>query len=195
MARLGREQRQAIDRVASLLQAHGHELFEQSVDYGGVMRNMTVRYANGAVKDAAMLEHPDQMERRTKRLIRIARTIPARSVAAARAREGRIAGRINRVFDKADIVLTPIAAGPAPLLTKVDHTGLVRSWLASNAGAWAMPWNVIGQPALTVPAGRDTNNLPLAVQLCGRPGDNSTILRVGDQLEAAQPRIDDRPAL
>ena len=36
----------------------------------------------------------------------------------------------------------------------------------SNVAAWAVPWNVIGQPAASIPAGFDTHGLPLSVQLC-----------------------------
>src|SRR2546423_458316 len=47
--------------------------------------------------------------------------------------------------------------------------------------------------AASVPAGFDAHGLSLAVQLCGRPGDEVTLLHVGAQLEEARPWADRRP--
>jgi amidase len=56
-----------------------------------------------------------------------------------------------------------------------------------------MPWNVIGQPAATVPVGLDHAGLPLAVQLCGRPNDEVTLLRLAHQIERGQPTAKTTP--
>src|SRR5215207_464474 len=100
---------------------------------------------------------------------------------------------INGIFDHADVVLTPIAADAPPLLRDLPADGLLGSLRASNHGAWAMPWNVIGQPAATVPVGLDRAGLPLAVQLCGRPHDEITLLRLAHQIERAQPTAKNTP--
>ena len=60
---------------------------------------------------------------------------------------------------------------------------------------YTAPWNLIGQPAASVPAGFDADGLPLAVQLCGRAGDEVTLLRVAAQLEEARPWAAQRPPL
>ena len=65
-------------------------------------------------------------------------------------------------------------------------------WLAntgSNAfyAPFAAPWNVAGWPAMSVPTGNDSAGTPLAVQLVGPPGSESTLLAVARQLETAQP--------
>jgi len=108
-----------------------------------------------------------------------------RSIALARV--------VARHGDRADIVLTPMVGGPPPLNTEVADHGLARSLYRSNAAAWAAPWNAIGQPAASVPAGFDSQGLPLAVQLCGRPRDEATILQVAAQLEEARPWAGFRP--
>jgi amidase len=54
---------------------------------------------------------------------------------------------------------------------------------------------VTGQPAASVPAGFTDNGLPLAVQLIGRPHDETTLLSLSAQLEAERPWADRRPAL
>ena len=47
------------------------------------------------------------------------------------------------------------------------------------------PFNLSGQPALSVPCGFDRRGLPIGLQLAGRPFDESTVLRAGAAYEAA----------
>ncbi|HEU5431280.1 MAG TPA: amidase family protein [Thermomicrobiales bacterium] len=46
------------------------------------------------------------------------------------------------------------------------------------------PFNLTGQPALSVPAGRTEAGLPIGVQLVGRPFDETRMLQVGAALQA-----------
>lgn len=57
------------------------------------------------------------------------------------------------------------------------------------------PWNLIGQPAATVPTGFDKTGLPLSVHLAGRPNDELTLLSVAAQIETARPWSQHRPPL
>ena len=57
------------------------------------------------------------------------------------------------------------------------------------------PFNVTGQPALTVCCGFGADGYPLAFQLAGRPFDDATVLRAGAAYERATPWRDKRPSL
>lgn len=193
-ARLTDERRAAIERTGELLRSLGHEVFEHEVDYGlGAMWNASVRYITGLEQDVATMARPDRLQRNTRRLAAFGRRFPKGWLPSARRKERAIAASMNRSFERADLVLTPMAGGPPPITTDVAGHGLTRSLYRSNAAAWAVPWNVIGQPAASVPIGFDTDGLPLAVQLCGRAHDEATLLRVAAQLEAARPWADCRP--
>jgi amidase len=194
-ARLTDERRSALEATAELLRSLGHDVFEHEVDYGLVMGNTSVRYLAGAHHDVATMARPERLERSTRRLAAVAGRIPNALVARARTNERVIANRMNRAFERADLVLTPVAGGPPPRIADVAGHGLLRSWSRSSVVAWAAPWNAIGQPAASVPAGFDSQGLPLAVQLCGKPSDEATLLRVAAQLEAARPWAGNRPPL
>lgn len=59
--------------------------------------------------------------------------------------------------------------------------------------AWplqASPWNVTGQPAISVPMGLGGNGLPLAVQLIGPHWGEGAILRAARVLERDGGRAD-----
>jgi Asp-tRNA(Asn)/Glu-tRNA(Gln) amidotransferase A subunit family amidase len=62
---------------------------------------------------------------------------------------------------------------PAPL---IDHYA-----------RYASPFNLSGQPALTVPCGFDSEGHPVGLQIAGRPFDEATVLRVGHAYESATP--------
>lgn len=46
------------------------------------------------------------------------------------------------------------------------------------------PFNVTGQPALSVPCGLSAAGLPLALQIVGKPFDEAIVLRIGQAYEA-----------
>ncbi len=56
-------------------------------------------------------------------------------------------------------------------------------------------FNLTGQPAMMLPIGQSKSGLPIAVQLVARYGDESTLFRLGSQLEAARPWFARKPAL
>ena len=67
--------------------------------------------------------------------------------------------------------------------------------LAGRFTPWTPPFNVTGQPAVTIPAGLGPDGLPLSVQLVGRVGDEETLYALAGQLEQAAPWADRRPPL
>lgn len=187
LGKLSPDRREAVEATADLLRALGHQVFERQVDFGfGAAWNTSIRFLAGVHSDVATMARPSRLERTTRGVARLGGWLPARTLRSARAAEPALALRLNQVFAGADLVLTPAAAGPPPSIADTDR-GTLRSLRQSNVTAWTAPWNAVGQPAASVPAGFDVNGLPLAVQLVARPQDEVTILRVAAQLEEIRP--------
>ncbi len=55
---------------------------------------------------------------------------------------------------------------------------------------FAQPFNISGQPAVSLPLGWSPDGLPIGVQLAGRPLDEGLLLAVAAQLEQAMPWSD-----
>jgi amidase len=92
-----------------------------------------------------------------------------------------------------DMLLTPtMAKPPAPLgeIRGDDAQGALL--MATPYAAFTVPFNVTGQPAMSVPLWWD-HGLPIGVQLVAAPGREDVLFRVAAQLEAARPWIDRRP--
>jgi amidase len=95
-----------------------------------------------------------------------------------------------------DLLLTPTTAVPAAALgTFDDGSEEVLAPLGNPYIAFTRPFNVTGQPAISLPAGRTIEGLPIGVQLVGDHGREDVLLAIAAQLERARPWRDDVPSL
>jgi amidase len=94
--------------------------------------------------------------------------------------------RVLAWFGDADAWITPTVATPAPLVTAFrDLDGEATFRAAAPLGAFTAPYNVSGQPAANLPAGRSRAGLPIGVQLVGPQGGDRLVLSLAAALEAA----------
>jgi amidase len=95
-----------------------------------------------------------------------------------------------------DLLLTPTAAEPAPLLGDLVSTPddpmrpLTR---ALPFAAFTVPANVTGQPAMSVPLHWTADDVPVGVQFVADQYREDVLVRIAAQLEAAQPWSTRRP--
>ncbi len=194
---LGDESRGAVTETAELLRSLGHEVTPREPDWGWAGNQITARYLGGIAADFDTAAHPERLESITRGYRRIARVAaPGWAQRRALRLEAADRERINRIFDDHDVLLMPIVAGPAFEHGRFSSRGAIRCLLGeSRFFPYAVAWNHTGQPAASVPAGRSAEDLPLAVQLVGRPGDEATLLSLAAQLEAERPWADRTPQL
>jgi amidase len=100
-------------------------------------------------------------------------------------------------FDQGfDLLLTPTLAEPPPLLGDIgrqDDGGFNAAGRSVPFGAYTAPYNVTGQPAMSVPLYWSDSGLPIGVQLVAAPFREDLLIRVAAQLEQARPWADRRP--
>ena len=77
----------------------------------------------------------------------------------------------DAAFEKFDLLLLPGAPGPAPEARQVGPFDFLRKPLVT------IPANVLGAPAIAMPAGFTDDGLPLSIQLMGRRFDEAGVLR------------------
>lgn len=194
--RVSPQARLAVEQTAELLRLLGHEVYEHDPDWGPVMRVALARHLAGVAQDASHIEHPDQLETRTVRLAHIGTIMSGRPLRRSLERETQVNGRINRLFDDHDILLTPVTAAPAASADRWRNKGMVTTFAGErHYVCYTAPWNYTGQPAAAVPVGFDRDGLPVAVQIVGRHNDELTLISLAAQLEAARPWTGRRPGL
>ena len=64
---------------------------------------------------------------------------------------------------------------------------------AAPYGVYTAPFNLSGQPAISLPLHVSTDGLPIGIQLAAAYGREDLLLQVGAQLEQAAPWNDRRP--
>jgi amidase len=98
--------------------------------------------------------------------------------------------------DGFDLLLTPTLAEPPPPLGSFDSPadnplhGLFR---AAALVPFTPPFNVSGQPGISLPLHWNAEGLPIGVQLVAAYGREDVLVRVAAQLESAAPWADRRP--
>jgi amidase len=118
---------------------------------------------------------------------------------------------IGRFFERYDVLLTPTLSEPPVPIGSLQPSGaelaLLRLVGRLNAG-WLLkalgtvqrvapttfdfipclpPFNVTGQPAMSVPLYWNRAGLPIGMHFVGRFGDEATLFRLAGQLEQARP--------
>jgi amidase len=104
----------------------------------------------------------------------------------------------GRFFQEYDVLLTPtLAQLPEPLgkyvstRTDTDFVGFMR--LCDETCMHLPPFNVTGQPAISVPLGQSKSGLPIGVQFVARFGDEATLIRLASAFEQVMPWRDRTP--
>jgi aspartyl-tRNA(Asn)/glutamyl-tRNA(Gln) amidotransferase subunit A len=88
-----------------------------------------------------------------------------------------------------DAILLPTCPDAAPPL------GELGPYFDNRRPMYMRPFNLTGQPALSLCNGFDDSGLPLSLQIVGRHFDEATVLRIGHAYERATPWRKRRPPL
>ena len=96
--------------------------------------------------------------------------------------------------DGFDLLVTPTCAEPPPVIGDLTHPETGSARLLPFV-IFTAPFNVTGQPAMSVPLAQSASGLPVGVQLVGAPYREDLLFRVAGQLEQARPWADRRPSV
>jgi aspartyl-tRNA(Asn)/glutamyl-tRNA(Gln) amidotransferase subunit A len=129
-----------------------------------------------------LLERRDAIERPTREFMEQGRDIPPDELEAARRRVVALHAEFAAMLERADVLVVPATAFPAPLAEEIEVDVGGGRTLNVRRGAISLltrPVNLAGLPAVAFPAGFSGEGLPLGVQVIGRPGTEATLLGVG----------------
>ncbi|MFU8841008.1 MAG: amidase [Nitriliruptoraceae bacterium] len=188
--------RTALDATAGLLASLGHRVVpvpapvgdgfaEDFLDYWGLL-SLLVSIGGKAVFDRSF--DPTRMDALSVGLREHARSRLVRLPMALR-RLKRSGQRCGRLFDRHEVVLSPVVARRTPALghlsPQVGYPQLIERLRAHVA--FTPLQNVAGLPSITVPGDLDAGGLPTATMLTASWGDERTLLELAFELEQARP--------
>src|SRR6202040_4485342 len=155
IAKVGKEQRAAVDEAGVLLRDLGHDVVVRDPDYpaAAMYANYLPRYFRGIYNDVRSLPHQDRLEKRTRNMARIGSLLSERRMAAVRAGESALAARIQSIFDDVDVVITPGNATGPSRIGAYQRRGAVSSLLLVSRRVPVFEvWNLPRQAAAAPPA-------------------------------------------
>jgi aspartyl-tRNA(Asn)/glutamyl-tRNA(Gln) amidotransferase subunit A len=104
----------------------------------------------------------------------------------------RCRAELAEVFQKVDCLALPNQNGPAP---RVAELGPIDTLFKHVVPEFHGPFNLTGLPTLSVPCGFSETNLPIALQIVGKPFDEITVLRAGYTYQQQMKWYEKRPAI
>ena len=190
------EAKQAVADGAELLRSLGHEVEPRDPDWGGIGDTITARFLKGVSETVEEVPHPERLESRTRGFGRLGKILPEGLYEKAMARRPAEQARVNAIFDSVDVLVMPVMGGTALPVRRWEGKGALQTVLGmSRFYPYCVPWNHLGNPAMSVPAGFSPEGMPLAIQIVGRPGSEETLISLAAQIEAERPWADRRPPI
>lgn len=185
--RLHREIEVAVRRIGRVLGELGHTVTEHHPRYGLMGLTLITRGEAGVHEWVQGVPDRSLLDARTRSTARVGGILSKTVLPLARRLETRFQRRIGSIFHRQDVLIAPTSAAPA---LPVGATDGLSSWATQRviAGAcpYAWPWNVLGWPGLSVPAGVTEEGLPFGVQLLGPAHSEATLLTLAAQLERVE---------
>jgi Asp-tRNA(Asn)/Glu-tRNA(Gln) amidotransferase A subunit family amidase len=111
---------------------------------------------------------------------------------------GELWWQMHSFFERYDLLLTPtLAVVPFPHLGGPAGPGEIDGEPIERFAGWHLtcPFNLTGQPAVTVPCGFSRDGLPIGLQIVGRRHADADVLRAAAAYEDAAPWAERRPPL
>ncbi|WP_330250998.1 amidase family protein [Nocardia sp. NBC_00565] len=186
--RVDRHWTAAAHTAASAAIAAGHVVEPATLPYGESIISVGLRWLAFGAREAATLVRPERLQPRTRRHLALGRIV--RRLRLVRpAQVDRVEARLLEFFERYDVVITPTLAAPPPRARAWHTLGWLANVITSTRYSPFTPlWNMVGWPAASIPMGMHPGSkTPVAAQLAGPPGSESTLLRLSAQLESIHP--------
>ena len=88
------------------------------------------------------------------------------------------------------MLLSPVTITPAPPIGHLDPVNVDPKEFNKRQGrvfGYTPPYNMTGQPSISLPLGMSSDGLPIGMMFTGRYADEASLLRLAAQLEESMP--------
>ncbi|HUH95124.1 MAG TPA: amidase [Casimicrobiaceae bacterium] len=200
----------AVAGVADVLADMGHEVAQESPQFGGLeaMRGMMDVWffgfdlrIEGYAKQTGRAIGPDTLEPATLKIYEHAKRMKPGDFIAAMGQLNAARRRLGAYFTRYDVWLSPTTARVAE---PWGNYNLGRSDVAfeelpekvfRGTCQFTLPHNIMGTPAISLPLAMHPNGLPIGIQLGAPPAQEHVLLQLAAALERAMPWRDRVPPL
>jgi amidase len=201
------EVKAALESTAKLVEALGHSVEERALPLNQALLYLAlgpVSAANMAASVAEVAEllgrelREEELEPLTWSIVKRGRSVSGEQVMRGMRWLQKLVREAAALFDEFDVYLTPVTGTPPPRIGHIDPLNPDPTELnqrQAESFPFSPPFNMTGQPAMSVPLAWSGDGLPLGMQFAARYGDEGTLFRLAGQLEEARPWHQRRPAV
>ena len=169
----------SVARIVRQLELIGHSTIPQTIDLTPLIEPFKVVWSSAVAATGIPPEALSPMNRWVR-----SQSSTAGEYLQAVTQMQVFARQIVGMFDDIDVLITPTYMHPA--IKVGEWQNLEPEATLERIINWILPcppFNVTGQPAISIPSGFDSRGIPLGVQLVGKPNSEATILAIAAQLE------------
>ncbi len=186
--------RAQVERIASAIEALGHAVVGAEPNYGMFGAGVLPRSVGGVATWAERIPEPELLDARTREAARVGRLLRGPLLRAGCALERPMARQVGAIFRRFDVVLTPTTGEPPLPIGALDGlSGWQTDKRMTAACPYTWPWNVLGWPGISIPAGLTAEGLPVGAQLLGPYGSEPLLIALAAQLECRERWHERRP--
>ena len=186
----------ATEDAAAFLATLGHDVSRRDPDWGRVGDTITARFLKGVAETVEEVPLPERLERRTRGFGKLGGLLPEALYEKAIANRPAEIARINSLFDDVDVLVTPVMGGTALPIRRWQGRSALHTVLGmSRFYPYCVPWNHLGNAAMSIPFGLGADGMPLAIQIIGRRESEPLLLSLAAQIEAERPWAGLRPPI
>ena len=182
--------RSAVEAAIGQLGELGASMEEVSiplVENAGAVSKSITDMEGASVHYQGLRERAAEYDHNTRVRLLTAILTPAQAYYKAQKLRAMIRQAVLETLEQVDVIVLPTSPAPAPLIP--DAPGIVSQEDAqsriSGVRSFTGPFNLAGVPALSLPCGFTADNLPIALQIVGRPMADGTVMRVGHTYQQA----------
>ena len=183
----------AVRKAAEVLAEQGAIIEEVNVDFlrEAALANALMTQADGAAFHRERLkEHPDWFGEDVRLRLETGARFTSSEYALARRTQAEVRRRCDILFEEYDVLVLPTTPIAAPVLE--GENAIERARLLTRLTA---PFNLTGLPALSVPCGFTSEELPIGLQIVSRAWNESGVLRIGFTYQEATDWHGKRPSM
>jgi amidase len=184
-----RECAAAAVRVGAVLENLGHHVVSGTPDWGVILQAALLPAEVPGAAGLVNPEHYDLLEPRNRAVVERLAALTVAEHAQMVDVTRRCSTEFLTFWEDVDVLVSPTAGMLAPSVSWApwEQTSAEHMATFGTFPNFAQPFNLSGQPALSLPLAWSSSGLPIGVQLAGRRLSEVDLLRLATQLEVALP--------
>lgn len=198
--------RRTLDDTVQLMLALGHEIESARLPvdaqqlfgaHGTVIGTALLTAIRDREKVLGRPFEVDELEPITRHILRTAQGVSGEALYRARQSFETISLDVEDLFDRYDVILSPVTATLTPSLGKLTLNQPYDDYGQAMMGSasFTVVANVGGQPSMSVPLGWSDTGLPIGMMFTARVGSEGLLFQLAGQLERERPWASRTPSL